>query len=424
MTRRVAPTKPHHHPHQIRMVEGHQCHRVVASHRQLLVGRAFDATSPNGRLADGARAVHRRVLRSADAHGKQLFYRFGGGASSPEKENVIAIHFGMSGKFCVTRAPSRDALPPPTPTTRLRLVAEDEAAGGVLCADLSAMTVLHGGPELEASRRSTLGADPLRSDADVDAAFAKLHNSHARRSIGFALMDQAVVAGVGNIYRAEILAAARVHPDTPCAAIDRPTWDVIWGHAVTQMQTGFETGSIVTANRAGLTQCEANPTARRLVYNSVRCAHCNGRVVSWQINARTAYACVACQPLRSGHVATAVKPSTVFASACAPPTAAETAANPETLKVAALKKLLQAAGAPTGGGKAVLVARVRALGAPKAGTEGLKPASAAAAAAEKAAVGEKRNVEHVPQGAEDATVGVPVTPSPAKAKRRVTKAGK
>ena len=405
------------------MVGGHQCHRVVASHRQLLVGCAFDATSPNGRLADGARAVHRRVLRSADAHGKQLFYRFDGGASS--HESIVNVHFGMSGRFAVTRAPSRDVLPPPTPTTRLRLVAEDEDAGGVLCADLSAMTVLHGGPELEAPRRSSLGADPLRSDADVDATFAKLHTSHAKRSIGFALMDQAVVAGVGNIYRAEILAAARVHPDTPCAAIDRPTWDVIWGHAVKQMQTGFETGSIVTANRAGLTQCEANPSARRIVYNSARCARCSGRVVSCHINARTAYACVACQPLKSGAVASAaVKPSTVFASACAPPTAAEAAANPEMMKVAALKQLLQAAGAPTGGTKAVLVARVRALGAPTAGTEGLKPASAAAAAAEKAAVGEKRNVEHVPQGAEDATVGVPVTPSPAKAKRRVTKAGK
>jgi hypothetical protein len=301
----------------------------------------------------------------------------------------------------------------------LRLVADDDKDGGVLCADLSAMTVLHGGPELEAARRGALGADPLRADADVDAAFNKIATS--KRSIGFALMEQSIIAGVGNIFRAEILAAARVHPDTPCAAIDRPTFDTIWAHAVAQLRSGFETGSIVTANRPGLVRTPTDPSARRIVYNRASCAACGARVVSWDINARTAYACVACQkPGAAGGGGARAKaaPATVFASACAPPTKAEAAADPSTLTVAALKQVLADAGQPTAGKKADLVARVRALAAGP-GTAGLVPASAAAAAAEKAAAGEKRNVEHVPQAADDATAA-PITPSPRK--RRVKRA--
>ena len=89
--------------------------------------------------------------------------------------------------------------------------------------DVSAMTVLHGGPEVEAARRSVLGADPLRSDADPEALRARVKQS--KPSIGFLLMDQAFFSGVGNIYRAEILAASRVHPDTPAAAVSDAALD-------------------------------------------------------------------------------------------------------------------------------------------------------------------------------------------------------
>jgi hypothetical protein len=48
----------------------HQCHRVAAAHRRLLVGRSFQARSPNGRFADGAAAIHQRVLSRIEVHGK------------------------------------------------------------------------------------------------------------------------------------------------------------------------------------------------------------------------------------------------------------------------------------------------------------------------------------------------------------------
>jgi len=401
------------------MVEGHQVHRTAASHRKLLVGKRFQASSPNGRLSAGAAAVDGLILSAVEAHGKQLFYRWTG-AGGDESERVC-VHFGMSGRAAATRLPAGtplSALPPPTATTRLRLWSPDEG----LMVDVSAMTVLHGGPEVEAARRSVLGADPLRSDADPEALRARVKQS--KRSIGFLLMDQAFFAGVGNIYRAEILAASRVHPDTPAATVSDAALDRIWSFSVRMMQDGFQTGSIVTV-RPG--EATADPAARRFVYNRPSCAACGSRVVSWDIAGRTAYACVGCQPA-PGATKAASAPSTVvpFASACAPPTAAEAAAHPASMRVPALKAALKAAGLPTGGKKAELVARLAASTPVKAerprlpvpGTAGLVPADATAAAAEKAAAGEGRNVEHVPQGAGDATAGGPPTPAPKRAKRR------
>ena len=77
------------------MVEGHQVHRLAATHRRGLVGRRFKATSPNGRFADGAAAVDGLPLARVEAVGKNLFHFFG--APSGPAARVVHTHFGMSG---------------------------------------------------------------------------------------------------------------------------------------------------------------------------------------------------------------------------------------------------------------------------------------------------------------------------------------
>ena len=52
------------------MVEGHQCHRVAHAHRKLLLGLRFKASSPNGRLREGAAALSGKFLRRIEVHGK------------------------------------------------------------------------------------------------------------------------------------------------------------------------------------------------------------------------------------------------------------------------------------------------------------------------------------------------------------------
>jgi formamidopyrimidine-DNA glycosylase len=428
------------------MVEGHQVHRTQHQHAKALKGKVFKATSPNARFTEGAAAINTRVLHDVQAVGKNLAYVFTrGGAQAgrttkaapliiPADAVVVRVHFGMAGRHA---AFDPAAEPPPTATTRLRL----EATDGSVVTHLSAMTVESGGPEVLAGLLSTLGPDPLRSDADPERFWAALRSS--RRSVGFELMRQEAIAGVGNIYRAEILHFAGVHPDTPAAAITRPQFEAVWAESVRQMRAGFECGSIITVPPELAAASFHDKAARRVVYNRPRCAKCGGKVVSWDINARTAYACEACQPppgkaaLGGGGGAAAPTKSAprLFASKCAPemPALLDGGAGPVPayLTVPQLRAALAARGVEVKGLlKAGLVARLerevkkvkaecgaaetpatpaapakRVRRAPASpGTAGLVPADADAAAAEKAAAGEGRNVEHVSLAAGDATV--------------------
>jgi len=147
----------------INMVEGHSVHRVASLHRKRLVGKSFFAWSPNGRFTEGANAINGKVFSGIEAVGKNLFAFFDSDGSKnkeEEKESVVMhVHFGMAGNWAVY---VNEDAPEPTKTNRLRL----EYPG--IIADLSAMTVQHGGMELYHEKRSKLGEDPLREDADPE----------------------------------------------------------------------------------------------------------------------------------------------------------------------------------------------------------------------------------------------------------------
>ena len=117
------------------MVEGHGVHRVAERHKQILVGRIFIATSPNGRFTDGAAEISNRRLFRIEAIGKNLFYFF---AERDDKNIVVVhIHFGMSGRFITFNPSTTTNTKPKTKlTTRLVLISENHEVE----AHLSAMT--------------------------------------------------------------------------------------------------------------------------------------------------------------------------------------------------------------------------------------------------------------------------------------------
>ena len=390
------------------MVEGHGTHRVAASHRQALVGKAFVATSPNGRFVEGAAAVNGRVLSDVQAHGKHVFYIFGAGADSV----VVHVHFGMSGRFSTHALPG----PEPTATTRLRLVNEPSSTVALL----SAMTVEHGDLAFMALKRSALGPDPLREDADGEKLWAKMRTS--KKPVGLILMDQSFVAGLGNIYRAEVLFVSGVHPETPGCLVTRDRFEALWSTSVRLLQAGFATGSIITVDPAEKLPA---PWTRRYIYNQDTCGRCRGPIKTWDMATRTVYACETCQPLigtmsaaRAEAHAKASAPR-LFQSHCAPDGAGE-ALHPAKMSVQQLKAALQGRSLSASGAKPVLLARLleafaaempktedkpaqAAPPAPKAAAPMPRPgtahlggfASAAAAAAEKLRAGENAAVEHV-----------------------------
>ncbi|CAK9210417.1 unnamed protein product [Sphagnum troendelagicum] len=270
------------------MVEGPGVHRVAVAHRRRLQGRVYQANSPNGRFADGAAAINGHVLSHIEAHGKHIFYFF-----TPKKLEeeglleklgpdavVVHIHFGMAGTFHTFPYPG----PEPRPTTRLRLENKEEGFVAHLSASLISI--------------AELGPDPLRQDADKEVVWSSMQKT--KRAIGAFLMDQSRIAGIGNIYRSELLLVAGIHPDHPACSVSRSSFESLWIQAKRLFEIGVQTGYIITI----LTDDAGNPlpTVRggiqsgSFVYNQKECGVCGGNVFRWTINQRAVFACQACQP--------------------------------------------------------------------------------------------------------------------------------
>jgi endonuclease-8 len=212
------------------MPEGHTLHRLATEVFAAFGGRPVAASSPQGRFADGAARLDGRVLLRTEAYGKHFLAEF-------EGADWLHIHLGLIGKVDFGSPPA--PLGPRFETVRLRL------ANDTAYADLRGATVcelMTGGERSELLAR--LGPDPLRDDADPDLAWRRIHRS--RLPIGQLLMDQAVLGGVGNVYRAETLFRARLHPLTPGLMVKRPEWRRMWADLVQLMRYGVETGRIDT----------------------------------------------------------------------------------------------------------------------------------------------------------------------------------
>jgi endonuclease VIII len=211
------------------MPEGHTIHRLAADHTERFGGRVVRAASPQGKFADGAALVDGQTLETADAVGKHLFLGFGGPVG------WIHIHLGLFGKLDFGAAPA----PPPTDTVRLRLTNPDSYAdlrGPTTCALITDAEKL--------AVRDRLGPDPLRADADPDRAWARI--SRSRTTIAALLLDQKVVAGVGNVYRAEVLFRHGIDPYRTGKDLTRAEWDAVWADLAALMGEGVRNNRIDT----------------------------------------------------------------------------------------------------------------------------------------------------------------------------------
>jgi endonuclease-8 len=208
--------------------EGHTLHRLAALHRRRFVGRPVAVSSPQGRFATDAELVDGRVLESAEAHGKHLFHHYG-------PDLVVHVHLGLYGRFSDVRLPVDE----PRGQVRMRVV------GTTHYGDLRGPTACQLLTDTEVDAiHARLGADPLRDDADPDRAWARI--SRSRAPLATLLMDQTVIAGVGNVYRAEALFRHGLDPQLPGRALSRACWDELWKDLVDLLEDGFRRGRIET----------------------------------------------------------------------------------------------------------------------------------------------------------------------------------
>ncbi|WP_369371644.1 Fpg/Nei family DNA glycosylase [Promicromonospora sp. Populi] len=280
------------------MPEGHTVHRLARTFSSLYSGQVLRVTSPQGRFADGAAVLDGRRLIASEAWGKQLFLGFApadaaraaapadvalaagsdGGATRDPGLLWLRTHLGLYGAWTFAGAPDapevahaigaprrrigeRDSVPrtaSPSDGTDAHVTASNgwevpEPRGQVrvrlfgahAVADLTGPTACEVITTAEKSAvEARLGPDPIRDDGDVGAFVDRVGRS--RVTIGQQLMDQAVVAGVGNIYRAEVLFRAGVDPLRPGRDVPPETVRAIWDDLVLLMRDGAERGAIVT----------------------------------------------------------------------------------------------------------------------------------------------------------------------------------
>ncbi len=185
--------------------------------------------------------------------------------------------------------------PAPRGLVRLRLLAGERVA------DLSgpAACVLETA-EGRAAAMARLGEDPLRDDADADAAGRAVRAS--RSAVGLLLMRQDLVAGIGNIYRAEVLFRAGIDPHRAGRDVSEAEWGAIWADLRALMRDGVAQGRIVTTRpehrawggRGGaVRRGEASYVAHRA---GQPCRVCGTAVRAEAMGGRTLYWCEACQP--------------------------------------------------------------------------------------------------------------------------------
>ncbi len=267
------------------MPEGNVVHHQARCLQRIFGRTVVAVDSPQGRFAAGAALVDGQRLRKVEAYGKHLYAGFG-------NDLWVHVHLGLFGKWRF------GAGPPPEVTglVRMRLSSDDhwaELRGPTVCEVL----------DDDAMRASAarIGPDPIRRDADPERAWARVMRSSA--PVGALLMDQAVFAGVGNIYRAEVLFRHGIDPYRPGRQLTRAEFDDMWADLVVLMRAGTRRGRIDTVRAEHLPRAMGREPRRDrhggevYVYRRAgsACLVCSTDVLLADLNGRNLYWCPSCQ---------------------------------------------------------------------------------------------------------------------------------
>jgi endonuclease-8 len=243
------------------MPEGDALHRA-ARRLQVLVGQQLEVETPHPRAAVKGLAprLDGRRLEHVEAIGKNLLLSFEGGL-------VLRSHLRMKGRWRVFR---RETPIFGRPWLVLR---GDEYVGAMFNG-----AVL----ELDRGVARRLGPDILAMPPDYDAMVARIRRAGARTAIGEALLDQRLVAGIGNLWKAEALWRARISPWRPLADVSDA-----------ELRAALEEANRLMRGRLDGARGGAQVYRRK----GRPCPSCGTAIRSWPQgdDARMAYWCPACQ---------------------------------------------------------------------------------------------------------------------------------
>ncbi len=294
------------------MPEGHSVRRLAQQFGDVFSGETLAVSSPQGRFTAGAALLDGQVLTEARAHGKHLFlhfdhavvlhvhlglygaWDFGGDATFRGASSIGAPRkIGESEVFGDARAPAYAGPPEPKGAVRVRLV------GRHGWADLRGATTCAAITEAEAqSVLARLGPDPLRNQPGDRARFVQGLQSR-KAPIAALLMDQKVIAGVGNVYRAEVLFRQRLDPWLPGNAVPEEAAGLLWDDTAAVMADGVRDGRIITTPASYWAEGAVPPSADDAHYvykrEGLPCRVCAATVGITDLLGRKLYWCPGCQ---------------------------------------------------------------------------------------------------------------------------------
>ncbi len=265
------------------MPEGHTVHRTANDFNRLFAGKSVFVSSPQGRFDAGAKLLDGRELVKAKAIGKQLFLNF-------DNDLTLRIHLGIYGKWNIHGVGRLDA-PDPVGQVRARFANDSvvsDLRGPTVCEVITRREV-----ELVEQR---LGPDPLNPDFKGFERERFVSRALASKSaIGLLLMNQDVIAGIGNVYRAEILFRAGIDPHKPGNQLTRQELEAIWLDSVELLKVGVKTGFMIT--RDELRTKHPGKSERNFIYKreGLACRVCGTNISIELMAGRKLYFCVGCQ---------------------------------------------------------------------------------------------------------------------------------
>ena len=281
------------------MPEGHTVHRTANQFNRAFKGCRLRVDSPQGRFASEAAVLDGKKFAAARAIGKQLFLRFEGG-------HELRIHLGIYGKWAWHELQADAAgsltLPEVKGEVRARFWLEPGDAGAgdtrsAVLAELRGPTICEvlASHEVAVVERR-LGPDPLNPDpsgAEYSRFAEKVGKS--AKSIALLLMDQSVISGIGNVYRAEILFRAGINPHTPGKALTGEQVRELWRDSVELLKVGVREGVMITRDEH--LKRDPGKAERNHVYKreGQACRNCGTSIAIELLSGRKLYWCPGCQ---------------------------------------------------------------------------------------------------------------------------------
>ena len=255
------------------MPEGHVIHRAAIKHNKEFSGKKLSVSSPQGRFSKDAKLLNKKTCLKVEAYGKHLFYIF-------EKGYHLHIHLGLFGRIRSHKAPPKD----PRGQVRVRLFDTSTVVdinGPTIC-ELQDPTAFN-------KTIQKIGPDLLRTDADPQIFVERVKKS--KRSIAALLMDQSIIAGIGNIFRAEILWRNRINPNQKGTDLTRDDLLELWKDGQQLLDKALRTGKIITNDAAA----SRKKSEHLNIYKKKKCPICSTHIQSFEIANRTCYLCQTCQ---------------------------------------------------------------------------------------------------------------------------------